>query len=156
LLPRPQRPAGPPILIGGNGIKRTLPLAARYAQEWNAVFLTPEQLRERNERLDALLEEQGRDPREVRRSMMAGCVFGRDPQELDRKVAARTQGKRDAARLREKGLVVGTAEEMIRQLQELEAAGLQRVMLQWLDLDDLDGLQVMAEQVLPEVQGRPV
>jgi F420-dependent oxidoreductase-like protein len=41
LLPRPQRPGGPPLLIGGNGMKRTLPLAARYAQEWNGIFLTP-------------------------------------------------------------------------------------------------------------------
>ncbi|MEZ4517315.1 MAG: TIGR03560 family F420-dependent LLM class oxidoreductase [Chloroflexota bacterium] len=39
LLPRPQRPGGPPILIGGNGPKRTLPLVVRYAQEWNGVFV---------------------------------------------------------------------------------------------------------------------
>src|SRR5512139_1477925 len=31
LLPRPSRPGGPPILIGGNGMRRTLPLVARYA-----------------------------------------------------------------------------------------------------------------------------
>src|SRR5206468_2644018 len=36
LLPRPARPGGPPILIGGNGPKRTLPLVARYADIWNA------------------------------------------------------------------------------------------------------------------------
>jgi F420-dependent oxidoreductase-like protein len=35
LLPPPSRPGGPPILIGGNGVKHTLPLAARYAREWN-------------------------------------------------------------------------------------------------------------------------
>ena len=36
LLPRPQRSGGPEILIGGNGVKRTLPLAARLCQylEW--------------------------------------------------------------------------------------------------------------------------
>ena len=32
LLPRPVRPGGPPILIGGNGPKKTLPLAAKYAK----------------------------------------------------------------------------------------------------------------------------
>ncbi len=41
LLPRPQRPGGPPILVGGNGVQRTLALAARHAQEWNATFLPP-------------------------------------------------------------------------------------------------------------------
>src|SRR5438045_3913259 len=34
LLPRPQRPGGPSILLGGNGVKRTLPLVARYADIW--------------------------------------------------------------------------------------------------------------------------
>src|SRR5437870_5746624 len=48
LLPRPQWPGGPPILIGGNGPKRTLPLAARYASIWNANFLAPEAFRERS------------------------------------------------------------------------------------------------------------
>ncbi len=36
LLPRPARQGGPPILVGGNGEKRTLPLVARYADQWNA------------------------------------------------------------------------------------------------------------------------
>ncbi|TMF51061.1 MAG: LLM class flavin-dependent oxidoreductase, partial [Chloroflexi bacterium] len=42
LLPRPQRPGGPSILLGGNGVKRTLPLVARYADIWNVLSLTPE------------------------------------------------------------------------------------------------------------------
>src|ERR671919_2654292 len=39
LLPRSPRPGGTPVVIGGNGVRRTLPLAARYADEGNAVFL---------------------------------------------------------------------------------------------------------------------
>src|SRR5579884_3563275 len=61
LLPRPQRPGGPRILIGGNGPKRTLPLAARYADVWNGVFRTPAEYRELNTRLDTLLQKAGRD-----------------------------------------------------------------------------------------------
>src|SRR4051794_36227332 len=34
LLPRPARPGGPRILVGGNGPKKTLPLVARFASEW--------------------------------------------------------------------------------------------------------------------------
>src|SRR5690606_8323429 len=76
LLPRPQRPGGPPILIGGNGPKRSLPMAARYAEEWNGVYLTPRRITELNSRLDELLTAEGRRPEDLRRSMMTGPVFG--------------------------------------------------------------------------------
>ncbi len=56
LLPRPERRGGPPILVGGNGERRTLPLAAHYADEWNAVYLTAERFRELNSRLSELLD----------------------------------------------------------------------------------------------------
>ena len=49
LLPRPKRRL--PILIGGNGLNRSLPLAARYADEWNGVFIDVESWRQRNVRL---------------------------------------------------------------------------------------------------------
>jgi F420-dependent oxidoreductase-like protein len=149
LLPRPERPGGPPILIGGNGKLRTLPLAARYADEWNAVYQTPEGFAGLSGRLDELLEAQGRGPGDVRRSMMTGCVFGVDRKQVEQKVAARTGGKLTAAELRQRGPVVGAAPEMVEQLGRLAEAGVQRVMLQWLDLDDLDGLEAMAKGVLP-------
>ncbi|MCA9924323.1 MAG: TIGR03560 family F420-dependent LLM class oxidoreductase, partial [Anaerolineales bacterium] len=65
LLPRPQRPGGPPILIGGNGPKRTLPLAAKYATEWNAVYIPPAAFAERNALLDEMLVKNGRSPATV-------------------------------------------------------------------------------------------
>jgi len=148
LLPRPSRPGGPPILIGGNGPRRTLPLAARYASEWNAVYLTPVEFQKRSAELDELLRLQGRDPAQARRSMMAGCVFGSNSAEVKRKVAARTQGKRSAQDLRQHGVVVGTPVEFREQLAALEQAGVQRVMLQWLDLDDLKGIEGLAKAVL--------
>jgi len=48
-------------------------------------------------------------------------------------------------------VVVGAASEVVEQLGQLAAAGVQRVMLQWLDLDDMDGLEAMAESVLPQM-----
>jgi len=151
LLPRPTREGGPPLLVGGNGIQRTLPLAARFADEWNGVLIPPGAYRERNQRLDELLRDEGREPIQVRRSLMTGCVFGRTEEEVERKVRERTEGEKDAQQLRDQGLVVGTGEDILAQLEEIEGAGAERVMLQWLDLDDLDVLQALAEAVLPEV-----
>jgi len=148
LLPRPQRPGGPPILIGGNGPKYTLPLVARFASEWNAVFITRETFSKRNALLDKLLEEHGRDPYSVRRSLMTECVFGTDKTALQRRLSGR---KRPVEELREAGLIVGTGGEIVDQLGEWEEAGVQRIMLQWLDLDDIDGLEALAQAVLPQV-----
>lgn len=142
LLPRPQRPAGPPLLIGGNGPRRTLPLAARYADEWNAVLITAARFAELNAHLDSLLAGQGRPAGAVRRSLMTGIVFGRDDAELTANLAGR-----DPAALRERGLIVGAGDQVQEQLHALAQAGVQRVMLQWLALDDLDGLEALAEFV---------
>lgn len=152
LLPRPQRVGGPPILIGGNGPKRTLPLAARYADEWNAVFLSPADFEARNRELDELVEAQGRNPDEVRRSMMTGCVFGKGEAQVKSRVEARTGGKKTVRELRKRGAIVGTANEIVDQLGSLAEAGVQRVMLQWLDLDDIDGIESMAVGIGPQLR----
>ncbi|MBX0326522.1 TIGR03560 family F420-dependent LLM class oxidoreductase [Oscillochloris sp. ZM17-4] len=146
LLPRPQRPGGPPIIIGGNGPRRTLPLVAQYADEWNAVFIPPARFAELSAQLDALLSARGRAPASLRRSLMTGSAFGRDEAE----VAAQLAG-RDRADLVGRGVLVGTAGEVVEQLGRIAEAGVQRVMVQWLGLDDLDRLESFAAQVLPQI-----
>jgi F420-dependent oxidoreductase-like protein len=146
LLPRPQRPGGPPILIGGNGVKRTMPLAARFASEWNATFRTPEQLMELQPMLDRLLAANGRKPADVRRSMMTNLFFGRDDAELKTKLGGRSE-----ADLRKNGQVVGTPNAVVEQLGKVAETGVYRVMLQWLDLDDIDRLEALAASVLPQL-----
>lgn len=142
LLPRPRRPGGPPLLIGGNGPRRTLPLAAAYADEWNAVLIPAARFAQLNAHLDSLLAGQGRSASALRRSLMTGIVFGRDDAELQAKLAGR-----DPAALRERGLIVGAGAQVQEQLHALAQAGVQRVMLQWLALDDLDGLEALARFV---------
>jgi len=150
LLPRPVRPGRPPTLIGGNGLARTLPLVARYAVEWNANFIPAARFAKLNARLDELLRSRSRQPGEVKRSLMTGLAFGRSDAELHRHLATRGQ---TAAALRERGMLVGGPSELVDQLGELAAVGAQRVMLQWLELDDLDGLEVLAKGVVPHFKG---
>ncbi|MEW6636150.1 MAG: TIGR03560 family F420-dependent LLM class oxidoreductase [Actinomycetota bacterium] len=147
LMPRPPRPGGIPLVIGGNGVRRTLPLVARYADEWNAVLIPPERFAELNARLDELLREAGRPPGEVRRTLMTRVVFGRTGAEVERKLAGG-----DADELRSQGVIVGGADEIVEQLGRLEEAGVERVMLQWLETDDMDGMEEMAGSVLPQLR----
>ncbi len=82
LQPRPARPVGIPILIGGNGPRRTLPLVARYAAIWNAIGLPPNPFREHSKLLNDLLRRAGRRPEDVRRTVTIAAVCGRTPPEV--------------------------------------------------------------------------
>ena len=146
LLPRPERHSGPPILIGGNGEKRTLPLVAHFADEWNANFTPTDEVRRLNRILDGMLEEGGRNPGDVRRSLMTGCVFGKTDAQV--REGCKLYGDNTPKELREEGNVVGTGAQVAEQLSNLAEIGLDRVMLQWLDLDNLDGLEALAKAVL--------
>lgn len=148
LLPRPQQVGGPLLLIGGNGKKRTLPLAAKYAQAWNALFLTAEKFNDLNTLFNQLLDVNGRKPEDVHRSMMTGVVYAESEAALQEKISLRYNGKFSTEELLNRGLVVGTPGSIIDQLGKLEVAGVQRIMLQWLDLDDLDGLESFSARVL--------
>ena len=153
LLPRPGRPGGPPILIGGNGKTRTLPLVAKYASEWNGLFISPESYQALSKRLDYLLVAEGRKPGDVRRSVMVPCQFGFDETDVRRKVEERSKGKFTVEDYIARGFVVGTGNQMVDQISKFGANGVQRIMLQWIDFDDLDGLEAMANSVIPQLNG---
>ncbi|HET8905996.1 MAG TPA: TIGR03560 family F420-dependent LLM class oxidoreductase [Ktedonobacterales bacterium] len=161
LLPRPERPGGPPILIGGNGMTRTLPLVARYGDRWNATFISPDAFRERTLRLDELLRAAGRRPEEVHRSLMLTLIFARTRDELEQRLATRRQRPEMSGKSLDEVVealhtdgtaIVGTPDVVLRRIRDYEAAGVQELMLQWLDLDDLDGLRALADTVLSQVQ----
>jgi alkanesulfonate monooxygenase SsuD/methylene tetrahydromethanopterin reductase-like flavin-dependent oxidoreductase (luciferase family) len=134
-------------VIGGNGPKRTLPLAARYADEWNAVGLKPEEFRKRCQILDELLEKEGREPAAIKRTMMTRGVAAADQASLDAKMSAD-----DRTRISERGAIVGTPDQIVDILGRQAEAGVQGVMLQWLDMDDISGLEVIAGKVLPQLR----
>jgi len=145
LTVRSPKPGGPPVVIGGNGPRRTLPPTARFADEWNGVFLTADEFADLNARLDGLLREAGRPAEAVRRTLMTRGIFGRTQAEVDRKLdGAAREELADA-------VIAGTADEFVDRLGLLSAAGVQRVMLQWLETDDIDGLEALAGTVLPQL-----
>ena len=157
LLPRPQRRGGPAIMIGGNGPKRTLPLAARYADVWNGVFISPEEFRAKSAMLDGLLADAGRKPGDVRRTVMTNLQFGRDQAALDQKLdtirrsdpeLAGMSSEALAERLRrERNLIVGTPDMVAEQIAAYARAGAEELMLQWLDQDDVAGLRAFAQAI---------
>jgi alkanesulfonate monooxygenase SsuD/methylene tetrahydromethanopterin reductase-like flavin-dependent oxidoreductase (luciferase family) len=157
---QPKRLGGPALCVGGNGARRTLPLAARYADIWNGVFLTPEKFGELSQTLDGLLREQGRQPGDVKRTLMTGMHFGRDRAELERAFKW-TKDEPEYAGLsldqvvdkfdKESSSLAGTPEMFADKVKAYAAAGCEELMLQWWYLDDLDWLRGFAESVLPRL-----
>jgi F420-dependent oxidoreductase-like protein len=61
-----------PILVGGNGPNRTWRLAARYADELNLDWFSPEEVAEARPVIDSRCDEVGRSPRTLRLSVNIG------------------------------------------------------------------------------------
>ena len=146
-------------MIGGNGPKRTLPLVVRYADIWNGNFLSPAAFQERSVTLDQLLHAAGRDPSEVKRTVMLSLTFGRDMAELERKLSWRRDNPQYAGKPLDKviedlrmdgGTIIGTPDMIIEQIDAYAKAGAAELVLQWFDLDDIDGLRAFAASVLPQ------
>jgi F420-dependent oxidoreductase-like protein len=136
-LPKPVEQPHPTLIAGGSAKRRGAALAARWADEYNTVGATADQCRERRERIAAACAEQGRDP--IPFSLMTGFAVAGDH-------AARLG--RDPS----PGWLTGTPAEIVEQLKELEAAGVERVMLQHLLHEDLDVLELIGREVIPEVR----
>lgn len=144
MRPRPGYPTR--IVVGGNGPKRTIPMTAKYADEWNAVFLSPEAFRERNAALDQLLDEAGRDRAAFGRSLMTRVVIGNTEAEA----VAKLNGA-DPEALRGRGALVGDPSQIAAGMNAFKEAGVQRFDAQWIDMDDIAGLELIAAKVLPQL-----
>jgi hypothetical protein len=77
---------------------------------------------------------------------MTGAVFAADGAGLQRKLQ---DYSRSADELRARGNIVGAGDEIVEQVAAFASAGATRIMLQWLPLDDIAGLEAMARTLLP-------
>ncbi len=146
-LPKPAQAPRPPVLVGGQGKRRTPALAARYADEFNLPFVDEEFTAVQFGRVRAACEEIGRDPDSLVYSNALVLCCGGTEAELARR--AERIG-RDVAELRATGLA-GTPAEVVDKIGRFAELGAERVYLQVLDLEDLEHLELVAEQVLGRV-----
>jgi F420-dependent oxidoreductase-like protein len=86
--PKGPQPDGPPIVIGGGGEKRTLRIAAQYADHWNLPFATPDQFRAKYKILQQHCADVGRDVKEIECSVQIALPADEDPQKSAANAAA--------------------------------------------------------------------
>jgi F420-dependent oxidoreductase-like protein len=146
-LPKPAQRPRPPVIIGGSGRRRTPALAARYADEFNTNFVTPQRSAEVYGWVREACAAAGRAPDSLLLSTAQTVCCGKDDAELARRAAAIG---RDPAELRANGLG-GTPAQIVERIGEFAGVGASIVYLQVMDLSDLDHLELLASEVLPHV-----
>jgi alkanesulfonate monooxygenase SsuD/methylene tetrahydromethanopterin reductase-like flavin-dependent oxidoreductase (luciferase family) len=148
-----------PLLMGGRGEKRALPMIAREAAEWNLSHMDAAEYRQKRGVLEECCRTIGRDASTIRHSVMATYIIGRDRADLRERAAQMRDflpslhglDLDDAMEaVRKKGLV-GTPEEIVDQIRSYAAHGVDLFMLQHFLLDDRDALQLLASDVIPAV-----
>jgi alkanesulfonate monooxygenase SsuD/methylene tetrahydromethanopterin reductase-like flavin-dependent oxidoreductase (luciferase family) len=154
-LPKPN--PRPRVIVGGRGRTKTMRLAAAYADELNIPSATPSDCRELRDALHAACERYGRSPSTITFSMMTGCLVGATEREYRaraRRLEKLASGYPKLADYRRRVAVrgvVGTPEEAADRLGQLSEAGVERIMLQHLLHDDLELLDVIAEEIVPRL-----
>jgi F420-dependent oxidoreductase-like protein len=133
-LPKPAQ-SHVPIVMGGFGAKRTPRLAAAYADEFNVPFHPVAQTGAAFERVRAAAT------RELVYSTAQSVAVGKDAAEAKRRADAIGQVPG----------IGGTVDQAVDLLGRFAELGATRAYLQVLDLTDLDHLDLIAGEVLPQV-----
>jgi F420-dependent oxidoreductase-like protein len=146
-LPKPAQRPKPPVILGGAGARRTPRLAARYADEFNAPFLSLADSAAAFGRVRDACTVAGRAPSSMAFSAAQTVCCGKDDAEVARRAEAIGMRAED---LRANG-IAGTPAEIVDRIGAWTHAGAERIYLQVLDLSDLDHLELLASEVLPQV-----
>ncbi|WP_069812586.1 LLM class F420-dependent oxidoreductase [Streptomyces sp. TP-A0874] len=145
-LPKPAQ-SKVPVLVGGLGASRTPRLAARYADEFNIPFAGLTDSERQFERVRAAAEAEGRKSDDLVYSNALVVCAGKGDAEVARRAAAIG---REVEELKENGLA-GSPAEVVEKIGRYSAIGSSRIYLQVLDLHDLDHLELIASEVMPQL-----
>jgi alkanesulfonate monooxygenase SsuD/methylene tetrahydromethanopterin reductase-like flavin-dependent oxidoreductase (luciferase family) len=145
-----------PLLIGARGEKRALRIVAEHADEWNTTRVTFEDYGIKRAALERHCHAIGRDPAMITRSLMVPVIVGRTSAETaKRRDVARASFPRlpeDAAGWRSAGFLHGSPDDVVEDLARWRGLGVQRVMLQMIDQEDLAAIELIAREILPALR----
>jgi alkanesulfonate monooxygenase SsuD/methylene tetrahydromethanopterin reductase-like flavin-dependent oxidoreductase (luciferase family) len=141
-----------PLLIGGMGPRSTLPLVARYADEWNLTTASLAVFEARNRQMAELCHQVGRDPTSIRRSVAVGFLVGADADDLaerGRRLERLVPPLTSVEAAHALGWVAGSPAQIVSALRPLASAGVELAILGHYDLTDMAALELIANDVMP-------
>jgi F420-dependent oxidoreductase-like protein len=156
-LPKPVQDPHPPLIIGGRAGGRSVRLAARWGDEYNTISASPEECRRRRARVAAAWEREERGDPVF--SLMTGFLIGSDRSDLLGRTGSlmRSSGEEGSPEAylqeRQDDWIAGTPEEVVDRLRQYREAGVDRVMLQYLPHQDIEGVAILGREVLPALGG---
>ena len=150
-LPPPVQ-GGLPLWIGGVGERRTLPMAARYADGWNAAYISADELRRLGGVLTARCEDVDRDPASIERSVNLIFAMGADAARARRAEGDLADQWGPAFDRIRHGALLGTPEQAVEQVLAYAEAGADMVNVALRAPFDREALEAYQEVVMPEVR----
>ena len=148
-LPQPVQ-AKLPIWIGGVGEKKTLPLAARFADGWNAAYVPPTEFARLGGVLDAACEKADRDPASIHRTINVQFVVGADQAEAGRALEETEAFWGRMWPRVQHGALIGTPDQVIEQVAAYREAGADGLNIALRAPWSSDAIDAWLENVVPE------
>jgi alkanesulfonate monooxygenase SsuD/methylene tetrahydromethanopterin reductase-like flavin-dependent oxidoreductase (luciferase family) len=127
-----------PIWVGGGGEKRTLRIAARYADGWNVPFISPEEFARKRGVLHRHCDDVGRDPAEIRTTVNVGMAFSE---------ASLVEQFGRIAEMVRPGVLFESDEQMLDRIGEYVDAGAEQINIAMRAPFDADALERFAKAV---------
>jgi len=150
--PKPVQRPHPPLWVGG-GKPRVLDIAARHADGINFIpFPAPQEYAEKIKALDAACVRHGRDPGSIRKSHFTQMIIAKTQKDVDALLAETAHKRGRTVEELRKALAsgfLGTPEQCIDQLKAYTRLGVSQFMLMFPYGHELEGVRLVAEQVMP-------
>jgi F420-dependent oxidoreductase-like protein len=124
--PKPVQRPRPPIVIGGEGERRTLRTLARYGDVMDCGG-PPERVRAKIAVLEAHCRDAGRDPSEITKGWRGPVIVSDNPALIDRVAGMTAQGTGMTAEAAKKQMPIGDARHVRAMVERYAEAGVQRM-----------------------------
>ena len=149
-VPRPVRPGGPPILIGGSGERRTIPLVARYADACN-FFGDVATIRHKVDVLERCCEEIGRDPGEITKTRLGAVIIAATSAEAERKTAQVVATRKIDPERARTSFITGDPDSVAEKVDAFLDAGMDGMLISLPDAHDIEPVELAARTLAPRL-----
>jgi F420-dependent oxidoreductase-like protein len=150
--PEPIQKPSPPILVGGSGERKTLRIVAKYADACN-LFGSPETVKRKLSILKEHCKSVGRDYDSILKTQLGLVVIDNDKEMAEKKVQQilKVIPEEYARELVGEGVIHGTPEDVLKQIELLEEAGIQYLIVNLEPYRELEALEIFGNGIVKKM-----